>query len=220
MASAQLAKQLIIIQGIINRALAIDTEFAAKINRLAGKSLRLECSQPAIDVMLVIDQQRILLQACDPDDMLEIAVSTHLQGKLSAFIAVASRDDMAAAMINSAVRLIGDSQLLIDLRDALNLLEIDWEFHLARIVGDVPAHVLGNAARTSADHLARVPAIFARHVKEFLQQESQLLPSHSDLRPHHQQTTQLRQQIDRIEAKFQRAKQLIEDRRLAQDGEQ
>ena len=211
MASAQLAKQLIVLQGIINRALAIDTEFASKINRLAGKSLRLECIQPAVDVMLMIDQQRIILQACDTADTLELSVSTHLQGKLSAFIAVASSDDMAAAMINSDVRLIGDSQLLIDLRDALNLLEIDWEFHLARIIGDIPAHLFGKIGRTTADHLGRLKPIFFRHLQEFILEETKASPRKEEIQHWQHESQKLRQQMDRIDAKLTLAKNKLQD---------
>ena len=207
MAKANLAKQLIVFQGLINRALAADSQVARRVDKLAGKSLRIDCAEPAFDIIIEIDQQRLILRQCLDNDH---QVNTHLQGKLSSFIEVASSTDKAAAIINSDVRLIGDSQLLVDLQEALNLVDIDWEFHLAQLLGDVPAHLLGNFARTSADHLSRIPPIFARHLQEYLLEEAKLVPQHYEVEAQQKDVKATRQQIDRVEAKLLQAKQLLE----------
>ena len=212
MSQATFAKQLIILQGIINRAIALDEKSSQRLRLLAGKSLRIECFEPEFDCLIHIESQHIVLNCVynkQQDTFKKPNVTTHIQGSLSAFVGIVAADDKAAALINADVRLIGDSQVLIDLQQALNFIELDWEFHLAKLVGDIPAHILGNFSRTTFDHLGRLKPIFHRHLKEFLQQETRTAPLQTELDAWQKQTVQTRQQIDRIDAKVNMARQLI-----------
>lgn len=211
MSQANFAKQLIVLQGLINRAIALDEKSSSRLNKLAGKSLRIECTDPACDVLIHIESQHIELHSLSinspQQDFKKPAVTTHIQGSLSAFFEIAAADDKAAALINADVRLIGDSQILIDLQQALNFIDLDWEFHLAKLLGDIPAHLIGNLSRTSFAHLSRLTPIFRRHLKEFLQEETRTAPLQSELDDWQKNTLQTRQQIDRIAAKVDMAKQ-------------
>jgi len=201
-------KQLVLLQAAINRALALDPDGELRLKGLAGKSLRIECTDPVFDILIEIEADRVLLlEPCDKPQSHK--VNSHIQGKLSAFIEIASSHDKAAAIINADVRLIGDSQLLIDLQEALRFADFDWEFQLAKYIGDVPAHLLGNFTRTSAEHLSRLSPVFLRHLQEYLQEETKLSPKAEELQSWQQSLTQTRQQLDRIEAKLAQAKASI-----------
>ncbi len=213
MKPATFAKQLIILQGVINRAIALDEKSSYRLKQLAGKSLRLECTEPQFDCLIHIENQHIVLVSVSEheknDSLKKPVVTTHIQGNLSAFFEIAAANDKAAALINADVRLIGDSQLLIDLQQALNFIDLDWEYQLAKLIGDIPAHWLGNFSRTSADHLSRLKPIFLRHLQEFLQQETRSAPLQSELDEWQKTLIQTRQQIDRVEAKVALATQSI-----------
>ena len=88
----------------------------------------------------------------------------------------------------------------------MNFIDIDWEFHLSKLLGDIPAHLIGNFSRTTAEHLGRLKPIFLRHLQEFLQQETRTAPLQTELDDWQSQLIQTRQQIDRIDAKVAQAK--------------
>lgn len=212
MSQATFAKQLIILQGLINRAISLDEKSSYRLQRLAGKSLRIECTEPYFDCLIYIEAQHIVLSTISEnrDTLKEPVVTTHIQGSLSSFFEIASASDKAAALINADIRLIGDSQLLIDLQQALNFIDLDWEYQLAKLVGDIPAHLLGDFGRTTVSHLVRLKPIFFRHLQEFIQQETRTAPLQTELDDWQKELVQTRQQIDRITAKVDMATQAIE----------
>ncbi len=194
------------LQGLINKALEKNQQAASQLEVLNGKSLRIECLEPAIDVTIDIDSPRINLSSIAKD-----SVNTHIQGKLSDFAEILAADDKAAAIINADVRLIGDSQLLIQLQQALTSTDVDWEYQLAKIIGDVPAHFFGKMGRTTADHLGRLKPIFLRHLQEFIQEETKASPRKDEIQQWQSENQKLRQQMDRIEAKLNSAKKKLQD---------
>lgn len=213
MSNATFAKQLVILQGIINKAIALDEKSSHRLQLLAGKSLRIECTQPAFDCIIYIESQHIVLStvfSSDKDDILKKpAVTTHIQGSLSAFFEIAAASDKASALINADVRLIGDSQLLIDLQQALNFIDLDWEYQLAKLVGDVPAHAMGDFGRTTVNHLGRLKPVLLRHLQEFIQQETRTAPLQAELDNWQSELIQARQQVDRLGAKVAMAQKAM-----------
>lgn len=189
---------------LVNQALGLDPLSRQRLQHLAGKRLRVECTEPALDVLIAVEADGIRLSA--PDDE---PVTTHLRGDLSAFAGLLSAEDKAAALINADVRLKGDSQPLIDLQHILAHLELDWEYHLAKIIGDMPAHLLGRVSRESIGWLRKTQPVFLRHLQEFIQHEAQLAPTPLEMDYFVNEVMALQERSERLQAKLQRLQQQL-----------
>ncbi len=206
MLSQAVQRQLQLIQHIANKALQLDPLSLQRLQQLEGKSLRLQCKEPALDVVISVANASLYLGSwAESSERFESStVSCHLIGDLSAYSKLLSAEDKAAALINADLRLIGDSALLIDLEKILSSLELDWEYHLARIVGDVPAHLLGQRARRGWQFFRSAQPVFTRHLQEFVLEEAQLCPDQLEVEAFIEQTQDLSEKTERLQARIKR----------------
>jgi ubiquinone biosynthesis protein UbiJ len=197
--------QLIVLQGLINQAIRIDSSAEKRLHALDGKTLRLQCNEPAMDICITIEQAQICLEPGSQRDK----VSTHIQGELGAYLNLLSAEDKTSALINSNLRLSGDSQLLVDLQQALMHLELDWEYHLAQLVGDIPAHHLGQLSRKGLNFLKNSQPIFKRHLQEFILEEAKLAVTIDEFDHFVKSIQHTEQQLERIGARLSQARERL-----------
>ena len=171
--------RLAALASVINRALALDPLASARLQTLSGQCLRIECSEPPLDIVIDITGNGIALRTAQA--AAGEPVHAHLRGRLSDFVKLLGADDKAAAIINSDLHLHGNSQLLQQLADILQPIDLDWEYHLARLIGDLPAHLLGKLGRDSWHWLQQSRPVFARHLQEFVLEEAALSPGRAEL---------------------------------------
>lgn len=198
-------KQLTILQGLINQAIKIDPMANKRLEALDSKSLRLQCSDPSIDIQVNIEKGLVSLNPGNPDAF----VDTHILGDITAFIQVLTSEDKTSSIINSSLTVKGDSQLLVELQQALMSIEFDWEYHLAKIIGDLPAHQFGKISRQGLQFLKHSSPVFKRHLQEFLLEETRLLPQQNEVDTWINDIQQTSQQLERVEALLAKAKHKI-----------
>ena len=196
------AGRLAALEAIVNRALRLDPLAQQRLESLAGKSIRLECTDPAVDVIIAVANGTIHLSVFDAEQPLE--TTSHLCGDLTAFTRLLTAEDKAAEMINADLRLHGDSGLLIELQEILSNVEIDWEFHLARLVGDLPAHMLGKIGRDGWQWMKNTQPVFWRHLQEYVLEEARLSPNQAELDNFVDQVQALDERVERLQARLQR----------------
>lgn len=192
------ANQRLLLQQALNKAIKLDDSAKWQLEKMAGKTLRLQCTQPDFDIAIAVQDGFIELLAGD-----EIKnCDCHISGQAADFIALLNAEDKTAAMINSALNVKGDSQILITLQTIAQELELDIEYHLSRIIGDVPAHHLGQLGRHGQQLLQQGRPVFKRHLQEFLQQETKLIPTPDEFDRFVHSLSQTQTQLERIEAKL------------------
>ena len=81
-------------------------------------------------------------------------------------------------------------------------MQIDWEEHLSRFIGDMAAHQLSNTARELYKWMQRSTGSFNMNVGEYLQEESQLVVGKAELDRFSQNVDELRSAVDRIESRL------------------
>lgn len=193
--------QLKALEKLVNQALVLDPAAREQLQLLAGKSVHIECTEPILHVVIGITDNGILL---DPYE--QQIVSSHLTGDLSAFTELLGAQDKVATLINGNLRLQGDSQLLMNVQKILQGIELDWEFHLAKIIGDLPAHWLGKLSRDSIAWLRSTQPVFMRHLQEFILEEAQLSPTRMEIEQFIDAIQSLVEKTERIEARLGRIK--------------
>lgn len=195
------ALQLTSLEKLIQQALALDTHALQLLQKHIGKSVYIECTEPAIGAVISISEKGINLHTFQQQK-----TNSHLQGDISAYIELLSADDKVSTLINGNLRLQGDTQWLLDLQHILQHLNLDWEFQLAQLIGDLPAHWIGKLSRNALAWLNTTRPIFLRHLQEFIQEEARLSPNPTEMEDFIHQVHLLGEKTERLQALLKQAK--------------
>ena len=84
-------------------------------------------------------------------------VALHLQGDIFAFAKLIAAEDKGAVvlLINADLHFFGDSHFLMALQQRLMSLGVDWEYQLARLVGDIPAYLVSQWGKGTVQWLKK-----------------------------------------------------------------
>lgn len=180
----------------IAAALARDPVTARRIDALAGKRILVSSRQPDWQLWLMPAPGTIKLTTTSgaPTD-----VELHAPASLLARLLVSS--DRKAVLQDPEVELLGDSQVLIALQNALADLQLDGEAELARWLGPVAGHAIGSALRRSHQWGRESRASLRQTLAEYLTEESRQLVGQAEARARAEQLHDLRLQLDRLEAR-------------------
>ena len=180
----------------IAAALARDPVTARRIDALAGKRILVSSRQPDWQLWLMPAPGTIKLTTNSdaPAD-----VELHAPASLLARLLVSS--DRKAVLQDPDIELLGDSQVLIALQNALADLQLDGEAELARWLGPVAGHAIGSALRRSHQWGRDSRASLRQTLAEYLTEESRQLVGQSEARARAEQLHDLRLQLDRLEAR-------------------
>ena len=85
-----------------------------------------------------------------------------------------------AALRGGAVHIEGDAEVAQTFSELLKAAQPDLEEELSRVVGDVAAHQIGNAARSALGFARRAHDTFLQNVAEYLQEEGRDVPNRTE----------------------------------------
>ncbi len=165
---------------LLNGVLALDPAARKRLEALEGRCLQLHCTVPEVRLVLRVHEGRIVLSGAPPEEAAgaeDNADPTCVRGPLSEFLALRLAEDKGAQLVNGALSISGDSRLFLQLQELLEDQQPDWEGGLARLSGDIPAHLLGNAARRLLSWRRLVHESAWRNLRRYLTEERALLPS-------------------------------------------
>lgn len=179
----------------INAALKYDPATRARLARLDGRALELDLNAPTIRFCLCIEGETVRVSRHREGD-----ASTRLSGSAIALLRLLRDADATPAQLGVSVS--GSSALLAELQSIMRDLEIDWEAPLAQVVGDVPAHTIGNALRGASrwlrETLEDAPAAAAEAVSE----EWRLTPPKAQFEAFAEDVAELALASERLEARL------------------
>ncbi|MFT5032217.1 MAG: ubiquinone biosynthesis protein UbiJ [Bacteroidia bacterium] len=193
-----------VLESLINRALALDSNTQERLNTLTGHSFKLDCTQPAVCVVLIVGDSQLLLQNGS-----ETPATTTLSGSWDEFAKIAIADDPASALINGNVRVDGDTTRVLELRTILSELDIDWEAPLAKLLGDVAAHQLGKTIRQGNQWAKKAFTAFRRQASEFVREESQWAPHPIEVEDFYRDVEALALHTDKLQARLKKLQQRL-----------
>jgi ubiquinone biosynthesis protein UbiJ len=76
------------------------------------------------------------------------------------------------------------------------------EEELSRVIGDVAAHQVGNAARAFLEFGRRAAGTLAQNVAEYLQEEGRDVPARTEAEEFNVEVDRLRDDVERLEARL------------------
>lgn len=188
----------------LSRLLSLDPASEDRLMALDGRWIAVHVSAPELSLHLRIEQARLQLSAGAIDDP-ERTPDAVISGSASALLALA-RDPESGGR---DVRFSGDLGVIRDLRSLLADTDVDWEAPLARMLGELPAHRIGEGGRA----LLRWVDQSRRHCEaalgDYLTEEQRLLPPQLEVADFLADVDRLRADADRLEARLR----LLERRR-------
>lgn len=161
-----------LIQAAGNRVLKLDPETLRRLGELQGKVVQIELTGPDLNLYLIPGEHGIeILRQWQGE------VALKLRGSPLTFTRLLSTGSDPTMFANGEVDAEGDIAVGQRLSHILRQADVDLEEVVSRLVGDIPAHQLGNFVRDAAAWTRHARAKFTRDAAEYLQEEiRQLAP--------------------------------------------
>lgn len=185
------------LESAINHYLSLDPEVAGKLSALEGKVIAIEITGINKNLYFFPHQAGM-----DISDEYDNEADTTLKGSPLALLKMSLSKDVAPMMLKGEVEIQGDVRLGRSFKKILSEMEIDWEEHIARIIGDAPAHQLMNVTKKIFSWGKQAGNDVAMDVSEYLQEESRDIVSKPELEMFYEQVDALRNRLDRFQARL------------------
>lgn len=185
-------------EALLNRYLALDPESQHRLAALDGKLIKIELTPTPIVLNLSIQSGKIHLnnEVVDQPDVL-------IKGTPLSLLHMSMAKDRKQ-FFSDDVSIEGNLELGQQIIDLFDTLEIDWEEHLSKIMGDVSSHQLGRLARGVKDVMNRFQESLLQNVNEYVHEEALIFPPREALNDFFNDIDVLRMDADRLEARVKR----------------
>ena len=186
------------LESLANKLLALDPETLHSLAKLAGRPIMLTIQPPGFDIFIVPTQQGLSLK------------TTHEQ---PAEVSITGTPLTLLGMLKSAkfgvgdLVIAGDANLAQQFQSVLKGIEIDYEEHLANIIGDQVAHKLGNFFTATGQFLQETGKTIITDFSEYLIFEKQILLDKSELAEYTSAVDKLRDRVARLQQRVARLEQ-------------
>ena len=127
-----------------------------------------------------------------------------IKGSPIALTKLSTSDNKSEQLFGGDVEISGDTALAQRFGQILAKIDIDWEEHLSRIIGDIPAHQMGRAARNISDWAKSSQKELEWQIGEYLQEEVVATPRPEETADFIAEIDTLRDDVDRLAARVER----------------
>lgn len=184
------------LEALLNRNVAASSAARSLCRKLDRKVLALQVTGVPLNLYLCAEGERIKLNSSNPG-----AVDATLSGSPLSFLRMAGPQP-EAALRSGAVHIQGDAEVAQAFSELLIAAQPDLEEELAQVIGDVPAHQIGNLVRGTLRFGRHAADTMAQNVAEFLQEERRDLPSRTEAEEYLTEVDRLRDDVERLEARL------------------
>lgn len=188
------------LEAALNGYLGLDPVTRERLAALHGRTVGVEVLGLGLILFFTADETGAL-QLCGRQ---EGEPDCWLRGTPLDLMRAGDRTAGADQLFARRVRIEGDSGLAQRFGAILADIDIDWEEHLSRIVGDVVAHEVGSAARAAQDFGRRAGRTAEQNLREYLQEEARLLPTRYEVKEFLDAVDALRDDVERLAARVER----------------
>jgi ubiquinone biosynthesis protein UbiJ len=188
---------LTLIEAELNRLLGESTAARDMLARLGGTSFAVHVEGLGLTLVLHADGERLRVGSdatgatatlrATPFDLLRLLNAEGVSG-----------------VKRTHAELKGDLQVAERYAQLLKLARPDLEEEVAKWVGDVPAHALGDVVRGAGSWLARAAGALRMNTAEYLQEESRAMPAPLEAQAFYADVARLRDDVERAAARLVR----------------
>jgi ubiquinone biosynthesis protein UbiJ len=191
---------LSLIETELNRCVSESTAARELLARLRGSSFAVHVEGLGLTAVLHADDERLRLDSDATN------ASATLRATPLDLLRLLNTDGISGVKRTRA-DLSGDLEVAERFARLLKLARPDFEEEVAKWVGDVPAHALGEAVRGAGAWLARAGAALRMNAAEYLQEESRAMPAPLEAQAFYADVERLRDDVERVSARLKRLEQ-------------
>ncbi len=183
----------------INAYLHLDAESINRLAKLEGKIIKIEITDWQLEFYIHPQKNGLTLLATEKKEP-DAIISGTLFGLCRAGCAKGEN----TALFKNSISIRGDTELGEEMRDIISGIDIDWEEHASKIVGDTIAHKITVGIHHTKSLGKNTLQTLRENLKDYLQIESSCVPSKNEVEQFISDVTQLQHAVDRAEAKIKR----------------
>ena len=185
------------IESELNRCIGESTAARELLARLEGTSFAVHVEGLGLTAVLHANGERLRLDSDATDATATLSATPFDLLRLL-------RADGVSGVKRTRAALSGDLDVAERYARMLKLARPDLEEEVAKWVGDVPAHALGEVARGVGAWAARAGAALRMNTAEYLQEESRALPAPLEAQAFYSDVERLRDDVERLAARLAR----------------
>jgi ubiquinone biosynthesis protein UbiJ len=186
---------LLPIEHLLNTLIRADAAGEARLAAMAGKVLAIRGESPAFCLYASVIGNRLRLAVVNSGP-----VDTTISGPASGMLKLLLARGEVHNLQPWGLSLTGDTGFMSAMQKLLMDLQVDWEYHLGRIIGDVPVQGLRDGLDHAGTFVSRAGSRFTEDLGEYLTEESGLLPTRVETEQLASDIAALILRIDRLEA--------------------
>ncbi|MDH3689368.1 MAG: SCP2 sterol-binding domain-containing protein [Gammaproteobacteria bacterium] len=194
-----------LLQEVGNRLVKLDPDAMRQLGELAGRVVEIELIERGVKLYLIVGEHGIQVS-----HHWDEAADVKLRGTLIAFTRFIATGMDPRLLSDGEITVEGEMELGQQIARIINRMTIDWEEQISHVVGDIPAHQLGNIARDTKAWVGHARAKFAQDTAEYLQEELRELAPRSRVDTLLSNIDTLRSDVDRLEQRVDRLSGSIE----------
>ncbi|MDH3311286.1 MAG: SCP2 sterol-binding domain-containing protein [Gammaproteobacteria bacterium] len=188
------------LESTVNRLLRLDSASRARVAELKSKVIRLQTiGDHPFTIIVLPDESGLQLR-----DRPEREPDVTLTGDIPVIFRFALRRFFPDIVTSGEVQISGDIDLGQRFQRLLEEADFDWEEQVARVLGDVPAHQLGNVWRDLGGWSRQTLNTLKQDFAEYLQEESRLLPVRARAETFRQSVEILQCDLENLEKRLAR----------------
>jgi len=184
------------LEATLNRNIADSAAAKNLCKRLQGKSMQINLTGLPLKFTLSADPMGVQIK---PDDNRK--ADAVLTGTPFGLLNLVNQDSTAPIQ-DRAVRIEGNAEVAHAFSELLKTAKPDLEEELSRLIGDVAAHRIGNAARSFLAFGRRATNTLLQNTSEYLQEEGRDVPNKTEMDEFLRDVDTLRDDAARLEARI------------------
>jgi ubiquinone biosynthesis protein UbiJ len=186
-----------LIESELNRCIGESTAARDLLARLAGTSFAVHVEGLGITAVLHSDGERLRV------DSGGAPATASLRAAPLDLLRLMNADGVSGVKRTRAA-VSGDLEVAERYARMLKLARPDLEEEVAKWLGDLPAHALGEAVRGAGAWVARAGAALRMNMAEYLQEESRAMPAPLEAQAFYSDVERLRDDVERAAARLAR----------------
>lgn len=184
-----------VIETGLNQTLSLDPGTRKQMELLSGKCIRIHCQSPRLLLNILVCEQHLSLSA---NEALQADVS--IKGNASALMKLLVTKN-TAKLRQDGIVISGDVGLLGKFQAILQNLDIDWEYQLSKLIGDIPTQFAHDSIHSAGRFAKKTRHNLEEDIDNYLHEEARLFPFETELKEFYQSVDALRLRVDRLKAR-------------------
>ena len=185
------------LEKIVNAYLRLDPDSLERLTRLNNKIIKIDIMDWHYSFYIRPSSEGMEFKPHSENEP-----DTTISGTLfGLFKAGCGKADNVAIFQNN-LSISGNVEVGETLRDILGQMDIDWEEHLSKIVGDIAAHRISTGIEKTRSIARHTVDTLKNNIKDYLQIESAHFPIPSDVEAFISEVTNLQHDVDRMEQRI------------------